>query len=101
MDFDPAAWQSLFVAVIAATAGYATQRTISKSTETNARMDAESKAYERARSFDTETITRQNTEIAEIRTENMALKTQLKEALDRISILERSMAKYEQEGTPA
>lgn len=77
---DAGAIASIIVALIALIAAGASQRSASKaagvaaqasvsSTQITSRVDMEKEAYERARSFDTETITRQNREIASLRAE--------------------------------
>lgn len=68
---EPAAIASIIVSLIAALAGYASQRAAAKASTKNAattsRADLEKEAYERARAFDTETIERQDKELAELR----------------------------------
>jgi chromosome segregation ATPase len=75
---EPAAIASIIVSLIAALAGYASQRAAAKASTKNAatssrteldktRADAEKEAYERARAFDTETIRRQDEELDELR----------------------------------
>lgn len=78
-----AAWVSLVVALIAAGSAYASQRAAAKAstinTTTTSRVDMEKEAYQRARTFDTETIRRQDEEITELRQENVALKSEVRE----------------------
>lgn len=105
---------SILVASVAAISAYASQRSASKAstvnvqTETSASMERE--AYVRARAFDTETIRRQDEEIAELRQadrdraaenrelkteneslrqENKDLKRQLRAVVERVQRLER------------
>lgn len=75
---DPINVASIVVAIITSAAAWASQRSASKaatsnSTETS-RVDMEKEAYERARSYDTETIRRQDAEIDELRLEKEALR---------------------------
>lgn len=75
---EPAAIASVIVSLIAALAGYASQRSAAKASTRNAatssrteldkaKSDAEREAYERARAFDTETIKRQDEELGKLR----------------------------------
>jgi FtsZ-binding cell division protein ZapB len=70
---------SILVAAVAALSAYASQRSAAKTSTTNlevaSRNDAAKDAYERARAFDTETISRQDAELEELRAENADLKT--------------------------
>lgn len=83
---------SIVVAFIAAIAAWASQRAASKASGTNTqvagRLDAEKEAYERARAFDTETIRRQDAEIAELRAEARALHAELRNCHIRLQTLE-------------
>lgn len=62
---------SILVSLIAAVSGYASQRAAAKASNQNAstssRTEMEKEAYERARSFDTATIARQDAELIELR----------------------------------
>ena len=58
---------SIIVAVVAGLAGWAAQRASAKANLSTSRLDLEREAYERARSYDTETIARQDREIEELR----------------------------------
>lgn len=68
---------SIAVAVLAAGAAYASQRSAAKAsvlnTQTVTAVDREKEAYERARAFDTETIRRQDEELQELRDDNRTL----------------------------
>lgn len=67
---------SVSVALIAALAAWASQRSAAKASTLNTltvtAVDREKEAYERARAFDTETIRRQDEEIAELRRDNIS-----------------------------
>lgn len=67
-------------ALVAALAAYAAGRSSSKVTRANAqdnnRVEMEKEAYDRARRFDTETITRQDAEMAELRAEMATVKAE-------------------------
>lgn len=69
---------SIIVAGVAAAAAYASQRAAAKASTTNVsattRVDMEKDAYERARKYDTDTITRQDAEIDELRAEITAVR---------------------------
>jgi predicted nuclease with TOPRIM domain len=85
------------VALIAAFGGWAAQRASSRASNANTaisgRLDAERGAYERARIFDTETIRRQDVEIARLNKENQDLKV-------RIGILEKRLKHLEDHISP-
>lgn len=77
---------SIIVGAIAAASAYASQRAAARAstinTNTSSRVEMEKDAYDRARKFDTDTITRQDVEIDELRAEirevrgqNSALRT--------------------------
>lgn len=74
---------SVIVAFIAAASAYAAQRSASKASskqvEVHGRVDMEKEAYERARAFDTETIRRQDEELAELRQDKKDLLAEVKE----------------------
>lgn len=74
---DPVNIASVLVALIAALAAYASQRAAAKASTTNSRTDMEREAYERARKFDTDTIERQDAEIAELRAEIQQLRAEI------------------------
>lgn len=73
---DAVSLASIAVAGIAALGAWASQRAASRSALVNTvaggRVDMEKEAYARARDFDTETIARQDAEIAELRNRNEA-----------------------------
>lgn len=79
---------SVIVAVISALAAFLSQRSASQTAKATSRMDHERDAYERARSYDTETIRRQDEEIAEVRAENKLLRDEIRILRTRISRLE-------------
>lgn len=62
---------TLLIAVVSALSAWASQRAAARATtlntETTSRVDMEKEAYERARKFDIETITRQDAELEEVR----------------------------------
>lgn len=75
---------TIVVAVVAALSAYASQRAASRASilnvNTTSRIDMEREAYERARKFDTDTITRQDNEIMELRNDNRELHEKVAEA---------------------
>lgn len=83
---------SVLVAVIAAAAAVLSQRSVAKASTENAntssRVDMEKEAYDRARAYDTETIRRQDAEIAELREDNNRLTSEVKALRLRIARLE-------------
>lgn len=83
------------VAMLAAASAYASQRAAARASVTTGRdsnrVDMEKEAYERARAFDTETIRRQDVEIAELRADNADLRKQVSELTSRITRLERKV----------
>lgn len=89
---DPTPIASVIVATIAAGAAYASQRSASKATKqqdhTHGRVEMEKEAYERARSYDTETIRRQNVEIEKLHVENKELKSKVDNLFKRVRHLE-------------
>ena len=68
----------IIVAGVAAAAAYASQRAAAKASTKNVsattRVDMEKDAYERARKYDTDTITRQDSELEELRVEVFAVR---------------------------
>lgn len=79
---EPAVIASILVSLIAALAGYASQRSAAKASTrnvaTSSRTELEKEAYERARAFDTETIKRQDAELAELRENQKHLNEDIK-----------------------
>lgn len=92
---------SLGVAIIAAGAAIATQRSASratvKNTEVSSRTDAEKEAYVRAREFDIETIERQGKEIVELRERNKILEERVTTLQGRLTYLEENYPRIIQE----
>lgn len=92
---DPVSVASIIVAIVAATSAYASQRAASKATTVNtittSRVDMEKEAYDRARSYDTETIKRQDTELDELRVENKTLQQEVRILRLRITRLEQGL----------
>lgn len=82
----------VFVAIIAALGAWASARSSARAsrinTEVSGRLEAEKGAYERARIFDTETIRRQDEEIAELRNDNDRLRRELAQVKRRLRRLE-------------
>lgn len=82
---------TVIVALIAALGAWASQRAASKSATRNvtvaSRVDMEKEAYDRARAYDTETISRQDNEIKELRLEHESCEEKI----------EKLRAKYESE----
>ncbi len=91
---DPINVVTIIVAIIASLSAYASQRSASKvslnNNATTSRVEMEKEAYDRARSYDTETIRRQDTEIEEIRAENKELREEVKALQERIARLEKT-----------
>lgn len=83
---------TILVALIAALGAWAAQRTAAKATKSNTivsgKIDAETGAYERARTFDIQTIERQNAEIHLLRESNEALRRELYAVKARLARLE-------------
>jgi predicted RNase H-like nuclease (RuvC/YqgF family) len=77
MSVDAGDIVSVVVAVVAGLFAWASQRSASSASKTNTAtvtaVDREKEAYERARAFDTETIRRQDEELAELREDNRKL----------------------------
>lgn len=99
MPLDPVSVASLLVALIAAVGAWATQRTSAKASTTNAttssRVDMEREAYERARTYDTETIRRQDEEIAELRADLRSAREELTSAREEIRELKYKVNQLE------
>lgn len=95
MSIDPVNVASLLVALIAATGAWASQRASAKAstinTATTSRVDMEKEAYERARTYDTETIRRQDAEIEELREENRVLREEVRELRRRVNFIEHAV----------
>lgn len=74
-------WIGLAIAAFTSLAALASQRSASKASTMNAdtasRVEMEKEAYNRARAFDTETITRQDKRIEELERDNLNLHEQL------------------------
>lgn len=91
---------TIVVALIAAAGAWASQRAASKAAVQNTvvggRVNMENEAYERARAFDTETISRQNHEIDELRKESIDLRKEHEACAREISDMR---AKHEVEIT--
>lgn len=88
-------WAAVFIATIAALGSLATARTSAKATtvnsETNARVEMEKEAYDRARTLDTGTIKRQKKEVEELREENRQLKEMVRKLEERVALLEKEI----------
>lgn len=104
---DKASLATLAVAVIAALSAWASQRAASRASTTNtnttSRVEMEKEAYDRARAYDTETISRQDAEIAELRSEHnncaeeiKTLKLQMQAKDEEINTLRNRIARLEQ-----
>lgn len=91
-------WITLAVAVVAGLFALASQRSAAKASKTNTQtvtaVDREKEAYERARAFDTETIRRQDEEIAELREDNRKLH-------DRVTSAEKEAREARREAAAA
>lgn len=79
---------SIIVAVVAAYGAFSSQKQVSKAARYSSRLDFERDAYERARKFDTETITRQDMELEELKREISLLRKENKQLRDRVKKLE-------------
>jgi predicted RNase H-like nuclease (RuvC/YqgF family) len=92
---DGASLASLLVAAVAAAGAWASQRAASKASTKNvdatSRVEMEKEAYDRARSYDTETIKRQDEEIKELREDNKRLHAEVQMLMQRIARLERGI----------
>lgn len=98
VSFDGGDIVSFAVAVVAGLFAWASQRSASKASATNTAtvtaVDREKEAYERARAFDTETIRRQDEELAELREDNRKLH-------DRVTAAEAEAHEARQEARAA
>lgn len=102
---DPVNIATIIVALIAAAGAWASQRAASKASTQNTvvggRVDMEKEAYDRARAFDTETITRQNHEIEELRKEHLACAADIarmkSQHAEEIRILRARIARLERD----
>lgn len=97
---DKSDFVTLLVAVMSLAAAIASQRQSAKATrgtnETaiiNARTDAETEAYVRARAMDTETINRQGAELKEMRAELVELRDKVEALETKNDELERNHRK--------
>lgn len=82
---------SIIVAVIATGSAVASQRSSAQASKFNARAEAETEAYNRARAFDIATIERQDKELKDLREENKDLEEQLEILRWRISRIEHGL----------
>lgn len=101
MEIDPAVFASIIVVIISGLSAYASQRAASRATRLNTdatnRTDMEKEAYERARKFDVETITRQDTNIDELREEIKVLRKEIDELKVKNRSLVSDIIRLEQE----
>lgn len=97
---EPGSWAAIFIASVAAFGSWLSHKASSnasiKTSDNTSRVEMEKEAYERARKLDTDTIARQDTEMAELRTENQrlrkdneALHAEIRELKERIIMVER------------
>lgn len=94
---------TILVALIAAAGAWASQRAASRAsmanTSTSSRVEMEKEAYDRARAYDTETIKRQDAEIAELREEHQKCAEEIKTLRARyeaeIELLRQRIARLE------
>lgn len=97
---DAANIATIIVAVIAALSALASQRAAARAStrnvSTSSRVEMEKEAYDRARAYDTETIKRQDAEIAELRAEMAEVKTKHSTCTAEI---ERLKAAHEEENS--
>ena len=98
MEIDPAIIGGIIVALIAGLAGFASQKAISKATMINAsvnsRAELEKEAYLRARSYDVDTIKRQDDDLDELRKENEELQIKIRALITHIIQLEEARGVY-------
>lgn len=91
---DPLNIGLIITTVITVLAGWASQRAASKTGRENAKEQAELEAYVRARTMDVGTITRQNEEIEDLKTDNKELRAEnrvLKEEKRKLEIVKRAL----------
>ena len=104
---EPGNWAAIFIASVAAIGSWLSHKASSnaaiKTSDNSSRVEMEKEAYERARKLDTDTITRQDDEMAELRTENQqlrrdneALHAEVRELKDRLSRLEQRIQSVEE-----
>ena len=104
---EPGSWAAIFIAPIAAIGSWLSHKASSnasiKTSDNTSRVEMEKEAYERARKLDTDTIARQDTEMAELRTENQqlrndneALHAEVRELKGRINRLEQRIRSMEE-----
>lgn len=93
--------QALFVAIVSALGAYAAARAAHKAsirnTDSNNRVEMEKEAYQRARKLDTDTIARQDAEMAELRAENKQLRADNRALHEEVLTLSHRLTKLEQE----
>lgn len=86
---------AIIIAIIALGSSWVTARTSSKATtinnETNARVEMEKEAYNRARDFDINTIERQKEQIETLQRENRELKQTVQQLTERLNRLEKEV----------
>lgn len=86
---------AIAIAIIALGSSWVTSRTSSKATtinnETNARVEMEKEAYNRARDFDINTIERQKEQIETLQRENRELKQTVQQLTERLNRLEKEV----------
>ena len=103
---EPGNWAAIFIATVAAIGSWLSHKASShasiRNSDNESRVEMEKEAYERARKLDTETITRQDDEMSELRTENLqlrkdneALHAEIRELKARIINLERRVLSVE------
>lgn len=89
---DPISISGIVIAIIAALGAWASQRSAAKAnlmnTGVSTRLEAEKEAYNRARSFDIETIKRQDAELTELRKDNQRLYSEVSQLRERLTRLE-------------
>lgn len=86
---------AIVIAIIALGSAWVTARTSSKAAtinnETNARVEMEKEAYNRARDFDINTIEFQNEQIEKLQRENRELKETVRVLTERLNRLEKEV----------
>lgn len=93
---------SAIAALGAWAASRASAKAAAKNSQTTSRTEMEKEAYDRARKYDTETIARQDAEIAEVREQNQFLNNDIKlltsenrELREEVAMLRRRLVRIE------
>lgn len=89
-------------------ASRASAKAATKNSQTTSRTEMEKEAYDRARKYDTDTIARQDAEIAEVREQNVFLNRDIKiltnensELREEVAMLRRRLVRVERGLSPS